>query len=850
MYKPERQGLSSAEAAERSSQFGFNELPSSKPRSTFRIALGVLREPMLLLLLACGITYLWLGSEQEALILLVFVVMVIFTTLYQERKTERALEALRDLSSPRALVIRDGKRQRIAGRDVVPGDLMVLAEGDRIAADGVLYAASNLSTDESLLTGESVPVRKQAVETDLAMKSPGGDDLPFVFSGTLVVRGSGLVVAKSTGILTEIGKIGKSLREVEQEPTLVERDTRQMVKRLATGAVLLCGFLAVFYGLTRGDWLQGVLSSLTLAMAILPEELPVVMTVFLALGAWRMSKNKVLTRRTAAIEMLGACTVLCVDKTGTLTMNQMAVSRLFVDGEGVEPAASIPEKFHELVEFSMLASQVDPFDPMDKAIRKTGDEVLRGSEHLHGDWTAVREYPLSKELLAISEVWASSGAQEFVIATKGAPEAVGELCHLSTEATAQLNANVAQMAEEGLRVLGVAKSKVGKPDLPVNVHDLDFQFLGLVALRDPVRPEVAGAITECQAAGIRVVMITGDNPGTALSIGRQIGLDVGGGAITGPELTALDLEGLRKRVVGTNVFARAVPDQKLQLVRALQANREIVAMTGDGVNDAPALKASQIGIAMGLRGTDVAREASDLVLLEDDFTSIVKAVGLGRRIFDNLKKAMAYTFAIHVPIAGLSLCAVIFRWPLILEPVHVAFLELIIDPACSVVFEAEPAEANLMQRPPRDANEHLFQTSAVVMSILQGFGILVILLCIFGVALYRGQTSNDARALTFASLVLANVALIVTNRSWSLSLIGILKQPNAAMWWVVGGAIVFLGLVLYVPMLRSLFHFSTLHLDDVALCIAAGFASLGWLEALKAYRRRSDVAVSLEPRII
>ncbi len=832
------------------SKFGFNELPSSKARSTFRIALGVMREPMLLLLLACGITYLWLGSEQEAIILLVFVVVVIVTTLYQERKTERALEALRDLSSPRALVMRDGKRQRIAGRDVVPGDLMVLAEGDRIAADGVLYSATNLSTDESLLTGESVPVRKQAVEQELAMGTPGGDDLPFVFSGTLVVRGSGLMVAKSTGIHTEIGKIGKSLREVEQEPTLVERDTKQMVKRLAIGAILLCGSLAVFYGLTRGDWLQGVLSSLTLAMAILPEELPVVMTVFLALGVWRMSKNKVLTRRTAAIEMLGACTVLCVDKTGTLTMNQMAVSRLFVDGESVDPSVSIPEKFHELVEFSMLASQVDPFDPMDRAIRRMGEDVLKGTVHLHGDWTAVREYPLSKDLLAISEVWVSPGAGEFVIATKGAPEAVGDLCHLSPDATAKLDASVAQMADEGLRVLGVAKSQSGKPELPADVHDLGFQLLGLVALKDPVRPEVAGAIAECQAAGIRVVMITGDNAGTALSIAHQIGLEVGSGAITGPELAAMDPEVLRQRVVNTNVFARAVPDQKLQLVRALQGNGEIVAMTGDGVNDAPALKAAQIGIAMGMRGTDVAREASDLVLLEDDFTSIVKAVGLGRRIYDNLKKAMAYTFAIHVPIAGLSLCAVIFRWPLILEPVHVAFLELIIDPACSIVFEAEPAEANLMQRPPRDASEHLFQRSAILMSMLQGFGVLLILLCIFGVALYRGQSTNDARALTFASLVLANIALIVTNRSWSLSLIGILKQPNAAMWWVTGGAIVFLGLVLYVPMLRNLFHFSTLHVDDLAICFGAGLASLGWLEALKAYRLSHEVIPSLEPRII
>ncbi len=604
----------------------------------------------------------------------------------------------------------------------------------------------------------------------------------------------------------------------------------------------LCGLLVVFYGLTRGDWLRGFLAALTLAMAILPEELPVVLTVFLALGAWRISRKRVLTRRVAAIEMLGAATALCVDKTGTLTMNQMSVAKLYARGQtydfGKYPATAIPEEFHELAEFAMLASQPAPFDPMDRAIRTLGDEALHGTEHLHGTWRVVREYPLAKSLLAISEVWTSPDNGQLLVATKGAPEAIADLCHMAEPAKAAINETVADMAADGLRVLGVAKAMGSGGGLPDQQHDFNFEFLGLVALADPVRPAVPNAVQECQAAGIRVIMITGDYPGTALSIARQVGLQVEDGAITGPEVAAMDEAALRERVSRANVFARAVPEQKLQLVNALKANGEIVAMTGDGVNDSPALKAAHIGIAMGQRGTDVAREAADLVLLDDDFSSIVQAVRLGRRIFDNLKKAMAYIFAIHVPIAGLSLCAVLFRWPLILEPIHIAFLELIIDPACSVVFEAEEEELDVMQRPPRPASEHLFNRQMIVMSLLQGTGVLAILLAIFGIALNRGQGAADARTLTFTSLVLANVALIVTNRSWSRSIFAILKTPNAAMWWVVGGAFTILTLALSVPFLRDLFHFSRLHTNDLALCLSAGFLSLAWFEGLKAVQRR------------
>jgi P-type Ca2+ transporter type 2C len=832
-------GLSESQAAERLRQEGYNELPSAKPRNLIQIALGVLREPMLLLLLACGGIYFSLGDIKEALVLMSFVFVVIGLTLYQERKTERALDALRDLSSPRALVIRDGERKRIPGRDVVRGDTLVLVEGDRVPADGVLLSATSLSLDESLLTGESLPVRKRArSESDPARVPPGGDDLPFVYSGTLVVRGTGLVIAEATGVRTELGRIGKSLQVIQQEPTSLEQDSSRLIRKVALAAGITCAVLVTAYGLIRQDWLHGFLASLSLAMAILPEELPVILVVFLALGAWRLSRIHVLTRRRAAIETLGAATVLCVDKTGTLTANRMAVRRLSATGASLDISAKpgkLSETYRELAQFAVLASRPDTHDPMDFAIRSFGEAAL--SDGLPSGLSLAREYPIENGLFAVSEAWTLPDRSGYLIAAKGAPEAIADLCHLDQAATSALLAQVTAMAADGLRVLAVAKSSFNAAQLPASQHDFEFRTLGLIALADPVRESVPEAVRECRTAGIRVVMITGDFPGTAASIARDAGLADDPVAITGPQLAAMSEDALTEQVRTAQIFARMVPEQKLRLVKALKASGEIVAMTGDGVNDAPALKAAHIGIAMGERGTDVAREAADLVLLKDDFSSIVQAVRLGRRIFDNLKKAVTYTFAVHVPIAGLSLVPVLFDWPLILAPAHIAFLELIIDPACSIVFEAEQEEPDIMTRPPRSTTERLFSRQTVFSALLQGAGVLVVLLGIFAVALYRGQGERDARTLTFTTLVLANLCLIFSNRSLHRTR-AILASSNAAMWWVASVAMVVLAAVLYVPFLRELFQFSFLHPNDLALCAGAGLASLIWFEAIKPLHKR------------
>jgi len=829
-------GLSEEEASVRLAKEGYNELPFAKQRSIFEIAFGVVKEPMFLLLVACGTIYLILGDVQEALMLLGFVFFVMGITLYQERKTERALEALRTMSSPRALVIREGDRRSIAGREVVRGDILVVSEGDRVPADCVILSCSNFSVDESLLTGESIPVRKAAWDGKMEMSRPGGDDLPFIYSGTMVVSGRAIAEVKSVGVHTEIGRIGKALQTVESGDSPLQVETRRLVKNLTLIGLSLCTVVIVVYGLTRGDWIKGFLAGITMAMAMLPEEFPVVLTIFLALGAWRISQKRVLTRRIPTIETLGSATVLCVDKTGTLTMNQMAVEKILANGEfyHVDGAhKELPEKFHEILEYSILASQHDPFDPMEKAFKKLGEDYLAKTEHLHSDWSLVHEYPLSQELLALSHVWKSPDGGEYVIASKGAPEAIADLCHLSESDFKELARNIDALAGEGLRILGVAKSSFKHTDLPDKQHDFKFEFLGLVGLADPVRPNVPAALKECYSAGIRVIMITGDYTGTAQNIGRQIRLRNVEEVITGPQLDEMGDEELKKRIRTVNIFARVVPEQKLRIVDALKTNGEIVAMTGDGVNDAPALKSAHIGIAMGGRGTDVARESAALVLLDDDFSSIVDAIRMGRRIFHNLRKAMAYILAIHVPIAGMSLIPVLLKWPLVLMPFHIVFLELIIDPACSVVFEAETGGSNVMKRPPRNPKEPLFGRKTITLSLLQGVSVLLIVLAVFVVGMYLGLGEREARAMTFTTLIVGNISLILTNRSWSRTILTSLRSPNAALWWILCGAALFLGIVLYVPFLQNVFLFSPLSLLDLTICLGGGIISVMWFEGLK-----------------
>jgi len=837
------QGIAEEEAARRLKAEGYNELPRHEHRTALAIVLEVLREPMLALLLAGGVIYFLLGDREEALILLAFASMSVIITVIQETRTERVLEALRDLTSPRALVIRSGVHRRIPGREVVRGDLVILGEGDRVPADATILQGRDLQADESLLTGESLPVRKSVtVGRPSSGVRPGGDDLPYVYSGSLIVRGSGVAEVFATGPRSEIGKIGQSLHGLEAEPPRLRAQILRLVQLSAIGGGLVSLVVLVLYGMLRGGWLDAVLAAITIGMAMLPEEFPVVLTVFMAMGAWRISRARVLTRRAAAIETLGSATVLCTDKTGTLTENRMSVAELRPRsdnglGRYEVSDAPAPEDVQNLAFQGLLASAPEPFDPMEKAFHDFAKERIAG--HSRTAWTLVRSYGLRPELLAVTNVWRDDGAAKpkFTVAAKGAPEAIAKISNLGEAESTMVRQAVDAMAAEGLRVLGVAKAAHEGEALPDTPHGFAFAFLGLVGLADPLRQSVPQAIDDCRSAGIRVVMITGDYPATACAIAHRAGLAEGAAAVTGEMMEKLGNEDLRKRARSATVFARIMPEQKLRIVQAMKADNEIVAMTGDGVNDAPSLKAAHIGIAMGGRGTDVAREASSIVLLDDDFSSIVSAIRLGRRIYDNIRKAMGFIFAVHVPIAGLALLPLVFGFPIIFSPIHIAFLEMVIDPVCTLVFEAEGEEEDVMRRPPRQPSEPLFSWSLIFWSVLQGALVLALTGTIFIYTLGRGTPADEVRALTFVALIFCLASLVLVNRSFSSSPIVAIRRPNPALAWIFAAVALVLALGLLEPSVRSLFSFGPLHGDDIGLALAAAMIALIVLELAKSIWR-------------
>jgi Ca2+-transporting ATPase len=798
--------------------------------------LGVLREPMFLMLLAAGGIYLVLGDRGEALFLLGFVFVVIGITLAQERKTQRALESLRDLSAPRALVIRDGHEQRIAGSDVVVGDLLVLHEGDRIPADAQLVVGQ-IDVDESLLTGESVPVSKLP---DPLLHAAGEGKGAALFASTVVTKGVGQAVVVATGARTAVGGIGAALANTVEVESGLQRASGSLIRNLTAVALLLALALILLSWLWDGrTLLESLLSGIALAMAILPEEIPVILTVFLALGAWRLSKNKVLTRRVPAVEALGAITLLAVDKTGTLTQNRMQVAELAVGDVRFDAGeADLPERFHALMEFGMLATPLDPYDPMEKAIQAFGHARLQGTEHVHDDRSPSRQYDLAPDILAMTRVFATERPEVYALATKGAPEAVADLCHLPGADREAIQHQVETMAARGLRVLGVARGtwqalKPGAP-WPASQHDFTFEFLGLIGLIDPPRPEVPAAMAECRAAGVRIVMMTGDHPATARAIATQVGLSERPEVITGPELATLDDAALRERLRRVDVCARLAPEYKLRLVRVLQADGQVVAMTGDGVNDAPALKAADVGIAMGERGTDVAREAAALVLLDDSFASIVQAIRAGRRIFDNITKATRFVFAVHMPIIALALLPALLHWPVLLLPVHIVLLELLIDPACSIVFEAEPAAADVMRRPPRPLMASPFTLRKIGFALLQGLGIAAVLLA--GHAVLHSATSmgeGDLRLTVFVALVLALFLLILSNRDLRHAAIVNLRADNPWLARMFAAVAAVLVAVLWIPGLRDVMGFSSVSLTPLAAALGLLLLCGLWLQVLR-----------------
>ncbi|GBF49908.1 putative calcium-translocating P-type ATPase, PMCA-type [Leptospira ryugenii] len=822
-------GLSSEEIPNIRKVSGWNELRQQKEKNVLQSLYDILKEPMVFLLVLIGLIYTLIGDLGEAMILSASVALIVIITFIQEGKTSKALKALREMASPRCMVIRDAAIQRLDGRELVPGDYILLSEGDRIPADSNIVSTQHLKVDESILTGESISVTKNRADT--------------IYCGTLVVNGEAVCEVKSIGESTEIGKIGKKIAEENLNKTRLELEVEQIVRIVFIFAMLLCLGLALYLGVSKGDWLKGILSGLTLAIGILPEELPLVLTIFFAFGAYRLSKKNVLTRKTRVIESLGTATILCTDKTGTLTQNRMSIKKIHTYGSGDsnEEEGHWNESSKHIVFVGARASKESGLDPVDLAFLEARNKFksinLQNEPVLH--W--LKDFPITQNILAFASVY--QHRDTLSIFAKGAPETILSLSQLDEKEKHNQLAIVNRMAKEGYRIIAVAKAIQNSLAIPEELHDLQFEYLGFVGLEDPIREEVPNAIQRAYQAGLRTIMITGDFPETAKHIARKIGLKNPDSVCTGEEFRSLREEDSIQTISNVNIFCRVSPEDKWQIVKILKGLGEVVAMTGDGVNDAPALKTADIGVAMGKRGTDVAREASDLVLLDDSFSSILSAVEEGRHIFHNLKKALAYILAVHIPIIGCAFLPSLLHLPFqILSAVHIVFLEMIIDPTSTLVFEREPVEVSEMNKPPRKSTETLFDKSLFLNALAQGsISLISIMLAYFYVLKYEANVEDDPLIIStvcFYTLVFTNLLLIMVNRNSNLAFWETFRVPNSVLPIVVMGTLFSLYSAIYIPVLQKIFHFAPLNLKTIAFCSSISILTIVVYELRKIIFRR------------
>lgn len=822
-------GLKDKEIRSLQEKYGFNELAPEKKKTLFSKFAGIFKEPMFLLLICTALIYFVLGEPRDGIIMLVFVAFMSGINIFQEWKTDKTLEALKELSSPKVKVIRNEKAVEIESRQLTVGDLMILEEGDKISADGEIIEMFDFGVDESVLTGESEVVWKKVKLSDEENKQHWKRN--FCYSGTSVTQGSAIVKVNSIGSDTEYGKIGLALLSVPKNSTPLERQIKKLITICAFIGLGLFLLVTVFTFLSMKEPVfvervtHSILAGITLAMAMIPEEFPVILTVFLAMGAWRLARKNSLIRRMPSVETLGAVSVLCVDKTGTLTKNQMTVQEVYYHNQNKE----------EVIVYSALACETEPYDPMEKAILKFAYENGAVKEDIFNK-KLISEYSFSAETKMMGHVWEINGGP--YLAAKGSPESILPLCTLSEEEQLKVHQEQDRLARKGYRVIAVAEN-AAMEKVPDMLSDNNLKLLGLIGLEDPPREAVPAAIKTCHGAGIRVVMITGDNGITARSIAKKIGIQNCENILTGTEIENLTDGELKEKVKVTNIFARVIPNHKMRIVKALKDTGEIVAMTGDGVNDAPALKYADIGIAMGKRGTNVAKEAADMVLLDDNFTTIVDTVKDGRRIYDNIKKAVEYVFVIHIPIALMALLPPILEMPLLLLPIHIVLLELIIDPTCSIIFERQPAESNIMNKKPRSEKDSMITANLMAKSILQG---LTIFAASFGSYVYLINSANwdenISRSFALVILMISNLFLVFVNRSeYNYSFQGILSGRDKVILYLNAGIAAALVFILYVPYGNAIAKTQPLSplqlLASVAIAVAATF----WWDIVKLIKK-------------
>lgn len=822
------QGLTTLKAKQLQEKFGKNELVAKVKESFLHKILKVISEPMFLLLIVAAIIYFILGEPKDGAIMLIFVIGIISIEVIQEWKTDKTLNALKDLSAPHITVLRDGIEKVINSFDLVPGDIMYIAEGVKVPADGIVMKESTLCVDESSLTGEAEGVWKITTENrDTTSTDYWRQD--YCYTGTLVTQGTGTILVDKIGAITEYGKIGEDIVSAPDYPTPLQKQTGKLVKLCATIAAVLFIFVGVVTYLNISDHpfkariIESILSGVTLAMAMIPEEFPVILTVFLSMGAWRLAKNKSLVRKLPSVETLGAVSVLCVDKTGTITMNKMTVTDTW----------SLTSDKNEVTKIMGMGCKSDAYDPMEKAMISYCEEQGISREILFSG-ELIKEYAFTNEAKMMGNVW--KNGDNIVVAAKGSPEHILTICKLTDDERTIAENKILEMSTQGLRVIAVGQMVLNSEnDVPGTLMECSLKLCGMVGLVDPPRESVKQDIETCTKAGVRVVMITGDNGITASSIAKKINMPNSDKIITGDELNKMNDEELCERIKDVSVFSRVIPEHKMRIVKAFKKNGEIVAMTGDGVNDAPALKYANIGIAMGKRGSEVSREAADIILLDDNFSTIVDTIKDGRRIYDNIRKAVGYVFTIHIPIAFAALLAPLMGISpasLLLLPLHVVLLELVIDPTCSIVLERQPAEHDIMQRSPRDPNEKLLTAKILFKSVMQG---LVIFGASFGTYyMFLNQSAPVARAMGLTIILLANMLLVQVNSSDSdFAIKSFFNLINDKVMWAVSlGTIAGLLVILYTP-LSSFLKLAPLSLNQLMLAAAIAIASVMWYEIVK-----------------
>ena len=821
------QGLSDHEVFQAREKYGVNQLNYKSGNTFFDTVIRIAKDPMLILLLVAASIYFISGQIGDGIFLTVAIVFQTSISLFQYSRSKNALEKLKDLSQPYGKVIRNGKIIEIKNQDLVVGDSLVVEEGTLITADGIIVHSNDFSVNESILTGESLAVSKDKTKED-----------PFIYSGTTVASGLAVATITAVGNETTLGKIGSSLESIREEKTPLENQIANFVTKMAiVGAAVFVVVWFINYWNTR-HILDSLLQSLTLAMSILPEEIPVAFTTFMALGAWRLMQRGIVVKQMKTVETLGSATVICTDKTGTLTENKMSVAKLFLlsSNKTFEVNANLSDEEKELIQLAMWASEPIPFDPMEIALHQAYKDVVPNDERQ--DYQLIHEYPLSGKPPMMTHVFENHAGKR-IIAAKGAPEALIAVAGLNQEAIHQINEAINLLAKDGYRVLGVGVSPFTEAVFPKKQQDLPFQFKGIVAFYDPPKANIPKVLEDFYDAGITVKIITGDNAATTKAIARQVGFREYDRSITGDELMALPEEELKSRVMSTAIFTRMFPEAKLKIINALKSNNQIVAMTGDGVNDGPALKAAHIGIAMGKKGTEIAKQAASLILLEDDLSKMIDAVAMGRKIYTNLKKAIQYIISIHIPIILTVLIPLALGWlyPNIFSPVHIIFLEIIMGPTCSIIYENEPMEKNTMRQPPKALTTTFFNWKELSTSILQGLVIAAGTLLMYQYAVHSGYNEALTRTMVFTVLITANIFLTLINRSFYYSIFTTLKYKNNLVALIIGITVVMVAFILYVPLITRFFGFERMDSFQLMITVCAGFVSVIWFELFKWSKR-------------